>query len=130
MPPQNIQDWLYGFQTGTDWFLACGGSLQQVTTSLYKPHTQFPSTVLLIGKHESEAARQALLPGHSHSRSRGIAQLQTGDLTSDNEHPLLVASLDIDNACSKQKPLQKHAESSRHKVKWLSEQLSASTTES
>jgi hypothetical protein len=130
MPPRSSTDWLYGFQTGTDWFLACGSGLQQVTANLYKPHAQFPSTVLLIGKHESEAARQALLPGYSHSRSRGIAQLQADGSTSNNEHPLLVASLDIDNAYSLQKPPQKHAGSSRHKVRWLSEQSSSSETES
>lgn len=130
MPPRTNPDWLYGFQTGTDWFLACGSGLQQVTANLHKPHAQFPSTVLLIGKHESEAARQALLPGYSHSRSRGIAQVQVDDSMSNNEHPLLVASLDIDNACSLQKPPQKDAGSSRHKVRWLSEQSSASETES
>ncbi len=130
MPPQNSSDWLYGFQTGPDWFLACGGALEQATANLYNPHAQFPSTVLLIGKREEEAARQALLPGHRPSRSRGIAQLQADDSTSDNEHPLLVASLDIENACRKQKPTQKYNARSRHRVRWLSEHSSATTTDS
>ena len=121
MPPQNSSDWLHGFQTGTDWFLACGNGLEQATASLCDPHAQSPSTVLLVGTREGEAARQALLPGHSHSRSRGIAQLQADGSTLDDEHPLLVASLDMDNVCTKQKPPPKHNARSRYKVAWLSE---------
>jgi hypothetical protein len=121
MPPQNSSDWLHGFQTGTDWFLACGNGLEQATASFCDPHAQSPSTVLLVGTHEGEAARQALLPGHSHSRSRGIAQLQADGSTLDDEHPLLVASLDMDNVCTKQKPPPKHNARSRYKVAWLSE---------
>jgi hypothetical protein len=130
MPPRNSSDWLYGFQTGTDWFLACGDGLERATANLCNPHVQFPSTVLLIGRREGEAARQALLPGHSRSRSRGLAQIQADDSTSDDEHPLLVASLNIDNICSKQKPPQKHNGCSRHKVRWLSEPSSATATDS
>ncbi|CAN9376446.1 unnamed protein product [Alternaria alternata] len=121
MPPQNSSDWLHGFQTGTDWFLACGNGLEQATASLCDPHAQSPSTVLLVGTREGEAARQALLPGHSHSRSRGIAQLQADGSTLDDEHPLLVASLDMDNVCTTQKPPPKHNARSRYKVAWLSE---------
>jgi len=72
--------------------------------------------VLLIGKKKREAARQALLPRGSHVRSRGIAQLQADNLTLDNEHPLLIASLDINNAGNKQKPPQDHFARSRYKV--------------
>jgi len=125
MPPHASSDWLYGFQTGADWFLASGDGLELATANLSNPHTQFPSTVLLIGKEEGEAARQALLPRGSHVRSRGIAQLQADDSTLDNEHPLLIASLDIDNAGNKQKPPQDHFARSRHKVMWLSECPSA-----
>ncbi|RYO29295.1 hypothetical protein AA0113_g12076 [Alternaria arborescens] len=121
MPPQNSSDWLHGFQMGADWFLACGNGLEQATASLCDPHAQSPSTVLLVGTREGEAARQALLPGHSQSRSRGIAELQADGLTLDDEHPLLVASLDIDNVCTKQKPPPKHNARSRYKVAWLSE---------
>ncbi|CAN9279721.1 unnamed protein product [Alternaria alternata] len=121
MPPQNSSDWLHGFQTGTDWFLACGNGLEQATASLCDPHAQSPSTVLLVGTREGEAARQALLPGHSQSRSRGFAQLQADGSTLDDEHPLLVASLDMDNVCTKQKPPPKHNARSRYKVAWLSE---------
>ena len=101
MPPHNCSDWLYGFQTGTDWFLACGDALQRATADFCNPHAQFPSTVLLIGKREKDAARRALLQTRAHSKPRGIAQLQADNSTSNNEHPLLVASLDIDEACSK-----------------------------
>lgn len=121
MPPQNSSDWLHGFQTGADWFLACGNGLEQATASLCDPHAQSPSTVLLVGTREGEAARQALLPGRSQSRSRGIAQLQADGSTLDDEHPLLVASLDMDNVCTKQKPPPKHNARSRYKVAWLSE---------
>ncbi|CAN9191242.1 unnamed protein product, partial [Alternaria alternata] len=121
MPPQNSSDWLHGFQTGTDWFLACGNGLGQATASLCDPHAQSPSTVLLVGTREGEAARQALLLGHSQSRSRGIAQLQADGSTLDDEHPLLVASLDMDNVCTTQKPPPKHNARSRYKVAWLSE---------
>ncbi|CAN9183590.1 unnamed protein product [Alternaria alternata] len=127
MPPQNSSDWLHGFQTGADWFLACGNGLGQAIASLCDPHAQSPSTVLLVGTREGEAARQALLPGHSHSRSRGIAQLQADGSTLDDEHPLLVASLDMDNVCTTQKPPPKHNARSRYKVAWLSEH--SSTTE-
>jgi hypothetical protein len=127
MPPQNSSDWLHGFQTGADWFLACGNGLEQATASLCDPYAQSPSTVLLVGTREGEAARQALLPGHSQSRSRGIAQLQADGSTLDDEHPLLVASLDMDNVCTEQKPPPKHNARSRYKVAWLSEH--SSTTE-
>ncbi|XP_014551495.1 hypothetical protein COCVIDRAFT_42206 [Bipolaris victoriae FI3] len=129
MSPDNCSDWLYGFQTGTDWFLACGGALQRATADFRNPHSQFPSTVLLIGKCEKDAACRALLQGRTYSRSRGIAQLQADNSTANDEYPLLVASLDIHKACSKQKPLQKHNGNLLHKVRWLSEHLSETTTE-
>lgn len=106
---------------GADWFLACGNGLEQAIASLCDPHAQSPSTVLLVGTREGEAARQALLPGRSQSRSRGIAQLQADGSTLDDEHPLLVASLDMDNVCTTQKPPLKHNARSRYKVAWLSE---------
>jgi hypothetical protein len=130
MPPQNSSDWLHGFQTGADWFLACGNGLEQATASLCDPHAQSPSTVLLVGTREGEAARQALLPGHSHSRSRGIAQLQADGSTLDDKHPLLVASLDMDNVCTTQKPPPKHNARSRYKVAWLSESSPTVATDS
>ncbi|KAJ5022557.1 acyl transferase/acyl hydrolase/lysophospholipase [Bipolaris maydis] len=129
MPLENYSDWLYGFQTGTDWFLACGGALRRASAGFRNPHAQFPSTVLLIGKREKDAARRALLQGHTHSGSRGIAQLQADNSTSYDEYPLQVASLDIEKACSKQKPLQNRNGHLLHKVTWLSEHLSAPTAE-
>ncbi|KAF2844109.1 hypothetical protein T440DRAFT_410816 [Plenodomus tracheiphilus IPT5] len=121
MLSRNGLDWLYAFQAGTDWFLASGGGLQQVTTSLCNPPAQFPSTILLIGTKEREAARQALFPGRPHSKPRGLAQVYADDSTSGDKHPLFIASLDIDKACDKQKPPQKQTGHSCHKVMWLSE---------
>ncbi|KAI1510411.1 Patatin phospholipase [Pyrenophora tritici-repentis] len=130
MPSRDRLDWLYAFQTRTDWFLTIGGGLQQVTTNLRNPHAQFPSTVLLIGTKEREAAHQALFPGRPHSKSRGLAQVHADDSTSDAKHPLLIASLDTDNACGKQKPPQKHTGHAHHKVMWLSEKTPVIGTES
>jgi hypothetical protein len=130
MPSRDRLDWLYAFQAGTDWFMASGGGLQQVTTSLCNPQAQFPSTVLLIGTKEREAAHQALFPGQPYSKSRGLAQVHADDSTSDDKHPLFIASLDINNACGKQKPPQKQAGHSRHKVMWLSEKPPVIGTES
>lgn len=129
MSPDDYSDWLYGFQAGNDWFLACGGALQRATANFRNPHAQFPSTVLLIGKREKDAARRELLQGHTHSSSRGIAQLHTDNSTSYNEYPLQVASLDIEKACSKQKPLQNRNGHVLHKVTWLPEHLSVTTAE-
>ncbi|KAJ6201958.1 LOW QUALITY PROTEIN: acyl transferase/acyl hydrolase/lysophospholipase [Bipolaris maydis] len=128
MPSQSYSDWLYGFQTGNDWFLVCGSALQRVTANFRDPHAQFPSTVLLIGKREKEAARRALLQGRTHSWSRGIAQLDADNSTSNNDHPLLVASLDIDKTCSEKKPLPKHNRHMLHKIRWLPEHSSATAT--
>jgi hypothetical protein len=130
MPSRDRLDWLYAFQAGTDWFIASGGGLQQVTTNLCNPQAQFPFTVLLIGTKEREAAHQALFPGRPHSKSRGLAQVHADDSTSDDKHPLLIASLDIDNAYGKQRPPQKQAGHSRHKVMWLSEKPPVIGTES
>ncbi|EMD85640.1 hypothetical protein COCC4DRAFT_66816 [Bipolaris maydis ATCC 48331] len=129
MSARNSSDWLYGFQTGTDWFLTCGGALQRAIASLYDPHAHFPSTVLLIGKREKESAIQALLPGRANARSRGIAQLEADSSTLDDKHPLLVASVDLDNACSKQKPLRKQNGRPLHKIRWLSHESPASETD-
>ncbi|EOA87842.1 uncharacterized protein SETTUDRAFT_161055 [Exserohilum turcica Et28A] len=129
MSPQNNSDWFYGFQTGTNWFLMCGGALQRATASLYNPHAHFPSIVLLIGKREKEAAIQALLPGRANARSRGIAQLEADNSTLDNKHPLLVASVDLDNACSKQKPLRKQNGRPLYRIRWLSHKSPASETD-
>jgi hypothetical protein len=130
MPSRGRLDWLYAFQAGTDWFLTSGGGLQQVTTNLRNPQAQYPSTVLLIGTKEREAAHQALFPGRPHSKSRGLVQVHADDSTSDAKHPLLIASLDIGNACGKQKPPQKHTGQARHKVMWLSEKPPVIGTES
>jgi hypothetical protein len=130
MSSRDCLDWLYAFQAGTDWFMASGGGLQQVTTSLRSPQAQFPSTVLLIGTKEREAAHQALFLGRPHSKSRGLAQVYADDSKSDNKHPLFIASLDINNACGKQKPPQKQTGHSRHKVTWLSEKPHVLGTES
>ncbi|KAJ6284205.1 hypothetical protein J3E71DRAFT_360380 [Bipolaris maydis] len=116
-------------KTGTDWFLTCGGALQRAIASLYDPHAYFPSTVLLIGKREKESAIQALLPGRANARSRGIAQLEADSSTLDDKHPLLVASVDLDNACSKQKPLRKQNGRPLHKIRWLSHESPASETD-
>jgi hypothetical protein len=123
MPSRGRLDWLYAFQAGTDWFLGSEGGLQQVTTDLCNPQAQFPSTVLLIGNKEGEAAHQALFRGRPSSKSHGIAQVHADNSTLYDKHPLFIASLDVDNACGKQKPPQKQTGHSRHKVMWLPEKL-------
>jgi hypothetical protein len=115
----NSSDWLHVFHDETDWYIACGEGLSRVIRSLADPHTQYPSTVLLVGKHEKDAAQRAMFSGLDCFKPRGLAQLHVDASTIDDEHPLLIASLDIETAYSNFRPPRKSFPGTGHRVEWL-----------
>jgi hypothetical protein len=124
MAPRKNSDWLYAFQEEGDWFLMCGNSLREVTTSLSNPRSQYPSIVLLIGKNHKDAAQKALLPGHRDTKSQAMAQLRLDSSTLNSDSPLLIASIDADR---RPHLPRHHSGELRHKLEWLPEKPSANS---
>ncbi|KAF2818094.1 hypothetical protein CC86DRAFT_399402 [Ophiobolus disseminans] len=116
MASHNNHDWLHVYQKEAKWFLMCGDALQN-----------YPSTVLLIGTHEKEVAQAKLFPLHNGPKSRCLAHLSLNVATRDSDHPLLIASIDIDNAYNKLQSPPKHYGRIHHRVEWLSEQPTATS---
>jgi hypothetical protein len=120
MTSHNSSDWLYVFRKDADWLLAGGDCLEKIITSLNDPHTQYPSTVLLVGGQEREAAQRAMFSCFDFIKPRGLAQLYVDASTLDDDYPLLVASLDIETAYHSFKPPRKTFGGVGHKLEWLS----------
>jgi hypothetical protein len=121
-------DWLHVFHKNTDWFVTCGDGLNKAISSLNDPHTQCPSTVLLVGRQEKETAQRAMFLGQRLPKSRGLVQLHAEASTLDNDHPLFIASLNIETAYSRFQPPRRCSKETSHKVEWLSEQSPANAT--
>jgi hypothetical protein len=119
MAPRKSSDWLYIFPKGTDWLVAGGDCLENMISSLNDPHIQYPSTVLMVGGHERNAAQIEMFPCLDFSESRGLAQLRADPSTLDHDHPLLVASLDTENAYNKLQPPRSTFGNIRHRLEWL-----------
>jgi hypothetical protein len=129
MASHNSSDWLYVFQKKTDWLVTSGDSLDRITTNLNDANNQYPSTVLLVGKREKDAAQRKMFPHIDHVKPRGLAQLYADASTLDSNHPLLVASLDIETAYSRFQAPRRTFGDTDHRVEWLSEHSPATTTE-
>jgi hypothetical protein len=107
--------------------VASGDCLENITASLNDPHTQYPSTVLLVGRREREAAQRAMFSCLDSFKSRGLAQLYADASTLDNDYPLLVASLDIETAYNRFQAPRRSLGDVGHKLDWFSP---TTTTES
>jgi hypothetical protein len=129
MASHNSSDWLYVSQNQGEWSATCGDSLRRITTSLSDPHTQFPSVVLLVGRHEKEVSQRAMFASVNYHKPRGLTQLNADVSTFNSECPLLVATLDIDTAYSKFHPPRKTSKDIGYRIEWLPEQQLASAAE-
>tara|TARA_R110002003_G_scaffold572_2_gene20517 strand:- start:4022 stop:5014 length:993 start_codon:yes stop_codon:yes gene_type:complete len=124
MASHDSSDWLYVFKNKADWFISSGEGMPKAIKGLSSPSTQYPSTILLVGKHDKEAARRAMFSGHARLSPRGFAQLDADSSTLNYRYPRLIASLDVENAYSKLQSPRKNFGQVRHRVEWSSEQSS------
>jgi hypothetical protein len=120
MASHNSSDWLHVFRQDADWLLAGGDCVEKIITSLNDPHTQYPSTVLLVGGQEREAAQRAMFSCFDFLKPRGLAQLYADASTLDNDHPLLIASLDIETAYNRFQAPRRNLGDIGHKLEWSS----------
>jgi hypothetical protein len=100
MAPCAHQQWLQLQQDKNGIILKYGNRLGVIAHSLPRPHMQYPSTVLLVGKELKARVLRALFPGNSISRCRhpGLANICVDPRTQDDEYPVLIADVTPDQA--------------------------------
>lgn len=93
MAPCAHQQWLRVHQEENGFVLQYGNRLQNITNSLPRPSSQYPSLIFFIGKQSKARAVRALFPGNgiSNSRRYGIANICVDPTTISSDHPILIA---------------------------------------